>query len=731
MLLKRRIFCLSSSVLPLIASAQVHAQTETRRDDGLQEIVVTAQRRAEPAQGVPIAITALSGDQMAKAGLQSTADLTTVIPGLTMVPTGGRSPMFLRGVGNNGTSTSPSVLTFIDGVYQPFDGSGLDFSNIQSIEVAKGPQGTLFGRNATGGVLQVTTRNPFDWQGVDLQVGYANYDEASGKIYASARLSDAVAIDFAGHYTNQASGWGTNFADNSEFFTAKRTGLRSKLVLRPDDSFTATLTGHYSYRRGNPGTTPTLGEAQNFLFNPVTGTTYTYPSLYDVNADHVPFFRRREAGVALTLDKQLGDLKLLSISSYQTERELVQADYDGTEFPVFHITAHSRRHSLTQELQASGSSNRLSWVAGLYYYRMRAKFAPFQFSGIGPSQLPPVGFGTAPGTPYALLPDDHTDAYAAYVQATYEFLPQTNLTLGARYTIEKRQLSGETTGSPFISPTSAGTLKATFKKPNFRVALDHKFTPTVLGYASWTRGFNAGLFNQFSVLGYTPAVNPVVKPEEIDSYEIGIKSDLLNRRLRVNLAAFRYDYNNLQQQIYEFGATTLLNAAGARIKGVDLEVVARPVRDLTLSVSASYLDAKYRSYPLAVDYDLLPNGALVAVGARNAAGKRLVNSPEFALQASASHTLRTGIGTFETTANLNYQGRVYGDPQNEIPLFPRTIVGLTEQWTSPDEQTYASVWVKNLTNKAYDVGYNILAPVGALGIPAAPRTYGVTLGRKF
>lgn len=730
-MLKGCIFCLSSSVLALTVSVQAHAQTEDPQDYGLQEIVVTAQRRAESAQNVPIAVAALSSDQMTKAGIVSTADLTTVIPGLTMVPTGGRSPMFLRGVGNNGTSTSPSVLTFIDGVYQPFDGSGLDFSNVQSIEIAKGPQGTLFGRNATGGVLQIKTRNPFDWQGVDLQVGYANYDEASGKIYASTRISDSAAIDVAGFYTNQASGWGTNFADNSEFLTAKRVGLRSKLVLRPDDSFTATLTGYYSYRRGNAGTTHNLGEWQNFLFNPVTGTTYTYPSIYDVNADHLPLYRRREAGADLTLEKQMGDVKLLSISSYQRERERVQVDYDGTELPVLHITALSRRASFTQELQASGEADGLSWVAGLYYYRMRAKFAPFQFSGLATSLPPPDGFGTAPGTPYAIWPDDHTDAYAAYAQATYEILPETNLTLGARYTIEKRKLSGYTTGSPLISPTSAGTLKATFKKPNFRVALDHKFTPTLLGYASWTRGFNAGLFNQFSFLGFTPAVNPVVKPEIIDSYEIGFKSDLLDRRLRINLAAFRYDYDNLQQQIYELGATTLLNAASARIKGVDLDIVARPVRDLTLSVSASYLDAKYRSYPLAVNYDLLPNGALVAAGAQDAAGKRLVNSPEFALQASASYALRTGIGTFDTTANLNYQGRVYGDPQNEIPLFPRTIIGLTEQWTSPDEQTYASLWVKNLTNKAYDLGYNILAPIGALGIPAAPRTYGVTLGRKF
>lgn len=737
----------ASPSAPAGQGSEAQAQSS---DTGLADIVVTAQRRSESAQSVPIAITAFSGDQLAKVGLASSADLVTVVPGLTMNPTGVRSPIFLRGVGNNGTSTSPSVLTFIDGVYQPFDGTGADFSNIQSIEVAKGPQGTLFGRNATGGVIQITTKNPFDWQGLDMQLGYANYDTLSAKIYGSAKLSDAVAADIAGFYDNQNDGWGVNRFDGSDAYTAKRYGTRSKIVAELDDSFKATITADYAYRWGQVGVGISKSRFNGTLFNSTTQQTFSLPSYYDFTSDFLPFYKTKEAGAALTLEKELADIKLLSISSYRGANETLRVDFDGnsTSFslggpsaPFFNLAREDKRRSFTQEFQLSGSSGPITWVGGLYYYHMFNDINGPRFSGF----IAPLGFGTAgPDVPYAISSVDKTDAYAAYAQVTAELGAATRLTLGARYTIEKRQITGQTTGSPFLSPGSAGHQEETFKKPNFRVALDHKFTPDILGYASWSRGFNAGFFNQISVLGFNDAVNPVVKPEGIDAYEVGIKSDLLDRHLRVNIAAFLYDYSNLQQQIYKFGGISTVNAASARIKGIDFDIVARPVRDLTLSFSANYLDAKYRSYPLAPNYIFLPSGEFAVPGTSSsigspvpgaptidAAGNRLVSAPKFGLQASATYSLRTDIGTFDTTANLNYQTKQYADPQNNYVIPGRTLVGLTEQWTSNDGKTTITAWAKNLTNKVYDVSYSLLTPVGLVGNPGAPRTYGITVGRKF
>jgi iron complex outermembrane receptor protein len=291
-----------------------------------------------------------------------------------------------------------------------------------------------------------------------------------------------------------------------------------------------------------------------------------------------------------------------------------------------------------------------------------------------------------------------------------------------------------------LSPGSAGTVKKTFKKPTFRISLDHKFTPDVMAYASYNRGFNAGFFNQAAVTGFRSTFDPAfpfnppnvaVDPEGIDAYEIGLKTDWFNRRLQINAAAFLYDYTNLQQQIYQFGNLFTLNAASARIKGIDLDIVARPTRDLTVSLSTNYIDSKYLSYPLAPNGVIQPNGELVYLGALNAEGNRLVLAPKYGVQATASYRLRTSIGTFDTTGNMNYQSRMFADPQNRFPVRARTLLGITEQWTSNDGRMTATAWVKNLTNKRYDVAVTLQEHVGLVGLPGSPRTYGLTLGYRY
>ena len=727
---------IGASIITLALASAANAQTPTpaapgapqaaSSDEGIADIVVTAQRRAQSAQDVPIAVTAFSAQQMERIGLASTADLPSAVPGLTISPGAARSPLFLRGVGNNGYSTSPSVLTFIDGVYQPFDASGMDFSNVESIELAKGPQGTLFGRNATGGVLSITTKNPFDWQGVDLQAGYANYDTYSGKLYASGKLSDMVAADIAGFYYNQTDGWGKNVFTGNDIYKNKRYGVRSKLVAKLDDTFKATLTGDYSNRRGSLGTGISIPAPDGFLFDAGTGFTYTLPTIYDIRSEIDPFYTSKEGGASLTLEKQLGDVKLLSISSYRRVKEFFLIDFDGSQFSLVTLRRNEKRQAYSQEFQASGGGSDFNWVAGLYYFGMNSDINGPRLSG---AFIGPAGF--------RITSKDHVNAYAGYAQGTITVLPETRLTLGARYTIEKRRIHGytfvDTPGGPFVIPGSEGTQKATFKKPSFRVSLDHRFSPGVLAYASWNRGFNAGFFNQIASGGFTDAANPVVKPEEIDAYEIGLKTDLLDRRLRINIAAFRYDYSNLQQQLYDttIGAIFTVNAASARIKGIDLDITARPVKALSLSIGANYLDTEYLSYPAAPDYDILPNGAFVSVGSRDAKGRRLVNAPKFGVQASATYTLETNVGTFDTTANLNHQTKLYGDPQNEFPILGRTLIGLNEQWTSTDALTNVTLWVKNLTKEKYDVSSSLLVPAGPIGNPGSPRTYGITLGRKF
>lgn len=693
----------------------------------LDEIVVTAQRREQKAQDVPIAVAAFGSEQMSRMGISSSNDLPTVVPGLANSGTPIRTYYYLRGIGTNSLSSSPSVLTYVDGVYQPYSPASSSYAGVENIEIAKGPQGTLFGRNATAGVIQITTANPLKWQGVDAQVGYANYDTVSAKLYGATKLSDRAAVSLSTFYNKQNDGWGTNVVDGRKAYTSKSYGARGKLVAELDDSFTATLVADYAYQwtQVGAGIQPAVGYS---LFNPALGQTTSLPGKYDFAADYYPYGRNREGGVALTLDKRLGDIKLLSISSYRRGDEKLRIDQDATGAPFFSLAVDIDNRAFSQEFQASGDHGPFNWVAGLFYFYQK-KEPVVSFGGIFPSVTPP--FSTPFGTPFNLYPTNSVNAYAAYAQGTLEVLPNTNLTLGARYTIEKHHMEGFTTGSPILSPGSAGTERETFRKPTFRASLDHKLTPDLMVYATYNRGFNAGFFNQNSVAGFNEIVNPAVEPESIDAYEVGFKSEWFDRRLQFNVAAFLYDYTNLQQQIYLFGNLFTLNAAEARIKGIDVDITARPVRDLTISVSANYLDTKYKSYPLAPLGVVLPNGDFVYTGSRDAKGNRLVQAPKYGAQATISYRIQSGIGTFDTTGNLNYQSRMFADPQNDFPIRGRTLISLTERWMSNDEHTSVTAWIKNLTNKNYNTSGTLSEHLGLTGLPGAPRTYGLTLGYRF
>ncbi|HSW26048.1 MAG TPA: hypothetical protein VLJ62_25020 [Burkholderiaceae bacterium] len=335
------------------------------------------------------------------------------------------------------------MLIFVDGVYQPFDNTGgTEFSSVQTIELAKGPQGTLFGRNATGGVLQIQTRNPNERQGVDVQLGYDNYDTLSGKIYAASKLGENAAIDVAGFYVNQDNGWGTNLLDGSNFYTMKRYGVRSKLVAEVGDDFTATVALDYGNRRGQLGVGisrsmqyDSRSMQYDFIYDSARSQNLFLPTIYDVNTDDKRSgWRTKEGGGALTLEKRFSEVKLLSISSYRRAREFFVVDIDGGPVPAFTLDRLDRRRVFTQELQLSGDGTGFNWTAGLYYYNAVSRIRGSMFGGFVTS----LAFGTPPGVDLVVSSRDKTNSYAAYAQRTIEVLPETNLTLGALHHREAR-----------------------------------------------------------------------------------------------------------------------------------------------------------------------------------------------------------------------------------------------------------------------------------------------------
>ncbi|HKX79040.1 MAG TPA: TonB-dependent receptor [Novosphingobium sp.] len=711
----------SAQTTPEMAPEMAPETTNAEVDSaGIADIVVTAQRRAESAQDVPISLQSFSSEALARTAVRNTEDLTAVVGGMLIQPSAARPTVFVRGVGTNSSNTTPAVLTFVDGVYYPF-GQSTELVNVASVEVLKGPQGTLFGRNATGGVIQITTRPPSETLGAKVEIGYGNYETVDTMAYVTGGLVTGLAMDVALRYSNQGNGFGTNvFNGEDVFFTNKFAG-RTRLRAELSDVTNLTLSADYSQVRGTVGTnvSPAAGYGTLFVAGAIRrrGPGEFYPGTYDVNAGpRSPSFRAKEWGVSGTFETEFSDITFRSITAYRESEEHIFIDFDGGPASTINLTIDREpRTSFTQELQLlSSGSGPFEWVAGAFYYRGKAQIAGFELNA-------QEAFST-----------DIDESVAVYGQGSYEILPDTKLTLGGRYTIEKRSIDGFVLVNGVEAAGRTGRNSQKFKEPTWRIALDHNLSENALVYASVSRGFNAGFFNQSSLAGFaTEAQNPPVLPEFLTAYEVGAKTDLLDRRLRVNVAAFLYDYKGLQQQIYDQGAVKTINAGSAKIQGIDFEITALPVPSLTLSLSGTFLDSKYKSYPLAPDYVPQPNGSIIAGGNVDAKGNTITNAPKISYTASISHVLSTSIGEFTTSANLNYRGKTWVDPANRFKLPTRYLLNVTERWTDPTNHYFISIWAKNLLDKHYDYAINILTPAGLVGNVAPPRTYGASVGFEF
>lgn len=736
------------------ATAPADQPVKAVDETGLGEIIVTAQRREESLQKAPVSVQVFSAEELSSRGARSVLDLPNLVPGLAIASNGPYSPINLRGVSSN--RPNGSVLTFIDGVYQPYAAGLPQFVNVSGIEVDKGPQGTLFGRNATGGIVQISTRKPSSTFGGQVEAGYANYNTISTNGYVTGGLSENVAADISAYYNNRRDGWGTNRATGNDVFTAKDFGVRNKWAIDASDVTSFEIIGDYTFNRSDVGANITPLRGEGALYNPLTRTSYNLPGKFDVNADIGPITRTRQGGVSLKAETQVGALTLRNITSWRRLRSGFTADQDSTPANFLYADIDIRNESVSNEFQISAvEPSWLTWVAGVFYFNDK-ETTNFSLGGLAAS----FAFGAPPGQSYDVGAVLKTEAIAGYGQATAKVTPSTRITLGARYTSDKRNLVGGgnfvgTTATPV--PGTAGEQSKTFNKFTYRVVLDQEITPDILAYGSYSTGFSAGTFNQLSVPGFNDIVNPAVEPETIKAAEIGLKSSFFNNRLRFNVSAFHYKYDNLQLQIYDFGNIRTVNAAAAKIRGVDFDLTARPVPSLTLGLSGEILDAKYTSYPDAPVYLTCPTsnalltsgapvcdatrgqGELVGLlladtnvnGGRGADGNRAINAPKYTLNVNLGHTLETGLGVFATNVSMSHRGTFFADAANQIRIPSVTTINASERLTLSNEKTYIQAWVNNLTNRRYDGFVNVSTPIGAFGNPAAPRSYGVLIGTKF
>src|SRR5258706_5779210 len=695
--------------------------------DEVQEIIVTAQRRKERLQDVPIVVNACGGDQLEAAGIKSTLDLAAVTPGLEFGTQAAYGQPFLRGVGTvaNGPGVESPVALYVDGIYYgAMIGSVLTLNDIQQVEVLKGPQGTLFGRNATGGLIQITTKDPTQKFDGYVEAGYGSYNTAAGNLYVAGGVSQSVAADLSVHYQDQGTGFGRNAFTNTQVNKTKDLSARSKWVFTPGEATSIKVIFDYSHQNfaqayvPAPGTRPP-GDV------PYTGDPQGLNGIFD------PLGRLDQGGASIQVREDLGYAEFVSLTGYR--RSAVYEAFDGglTRDPnsVLNLEINETHTQVTQEFQLNAAAqSRLKWSTGVFLYHAYGRSEPLVITTLGLFGPPPFGLNHL-----YVYSDQKTDSAAAYAQATTEIAPATNLTAGLRYTYERRKFGISEALNDFTNPAVPGppddSGKVSFNKVTYRLSLDHRFSSEVMGYASYNRGFKSGGFNDYLI-----APTLAHSPGTLDAFEIGAKTDLFERRAQLNIALFDYIYKNIQAVEYPQGVPIIRNAAKARLYGVDVDSKALLSEGLSVTLGFEYLHDRFTNFPDATIGIPLPGGG-TRFSRGDARGHRLGLAPDFTSNVGIDYQLPPSLmpaawGSMTTTLTYAFNDGWYAEPANRLRQPSYNILNASVSWSSTDALNKVTVWGNNLSNSQYTVAL-ASQDTGDFAIYAPPRTYGIKYQRKF
>lgn len=708
----------------------------------LEEVVVTAQKRSENQQDVPIAMSTATAAKLENAGITSTIDLAQITPGLAMPVNVGRVTPRIRGVGAiaNGPGQENSVAVYIDDVYLASANAAVfSLSNVDRVEVLKGPQGTLFGRNATGGVIHVVTKDPEQEVGGDVSVGYGNYDTFTTSGYVTGGIADNVAADLAVYYQSQQDGYGTNGFNGKDLHeTPMDLAIRSKWLIDLGDVTTLRLSADYNKIETNqalahqswPGTTKTFGP------------TFYGSDGWDNHQDVEPMLENESWGVTARLDHDFGFASLASITAYRESTYDRVFDLDGTAEPALKSLFYSESEQFTQEFQLSSNSDGpLQWLAGLYYFNMEDILDAAQTNVAPPAA--PITFASITAN------EPHNESVAGFGEISFDFSDRTTLTVGARYTYEERSVDNAYALRRFPDGREQfgyGPLdvETDFEKVTWRLALRHHFTDNFMGYASFNTGFKSGGFASAN------PTNPVFFPEELDAYEVGFKSEWLEQRVRLNGSAFYYDYTNLQVRRRESGLIAIFNGPGADVYGVDMDFEALVTDRLTLSGGFEIMEHEYTDFPeaavklpnecptdpvIADGFISCPDGSGGFIGGArdvflDVEGNGLSYTSDVMANLTVDYMIPLQNSQVNLSATYSYNDGYYFEPDNTRKQDPFDNLSASLLWRNGMDNVSVRLWGRNLTDEKVVQNY-AAQNHGEQVFYTTPRTYGVTVKYKF
>lgn len=812
-------------------------QSGEEASEGLEQIVVTAQRRTENLQNVPLSVVAVSGETLKTNGIQTLEAINRLAPNVVVERVGlfpGAASLSIRGVGYSGIEsfTDPDVAVYTNGIYQARNATALSQTiDLAGIEVLRGPQGTLFGRNAFAGAISVQTARPEmgvakGSAGVTIGThGLADFDFVGNLPIVDDKIAARIAIrqhNLSGLWRNNGI---TPTGAVDQTLAGKRIGREKSLVIRPSIRFQPTEDLDIQF----------IGEflRQRDQAAPILSLQLNGATIRSIGGVMVNPFGDKRAGIAgdgsdpyvtgfslsgrpmdFDQDSYTTDIsyntgigKLRFLGNYQTTKSDVWVDTDGSVANIFSSDRLENYKGYSAELQfASDFSSKLSLIAGALYFHDRYQTTQLSFTNTGNANTPQVFnvasylspnsatcFGnqttavttgcTYPGYNVSYVNNGgRRTAYAAYAQGEYHISDPLSIVLGIRYSSERKYDyygSNSTlaqTGLPLSIDPTLHTLPisdflpngrpliyraAPYKNSNWspRVGVNYKASEDVLLYAFWQRAFKSGGFNANAadlVAFQTP-----YGPETVDNYEAGIKSEFFDNKLRVNLSGFYGKYNGLQRSqviassTAPSGVTTVTsNSADLTSYGVELEIAARPTRDLTIFLNGAYNKAYYTRYcadlngaEASATPGLAPTlavcgpvttvisstGATTFLVPQDYSANRPLRAPRFDITAGFTQNFQIGSGTLAVTGSMNHRSSVDTDLLNRLFSYrpAMTVFDANIKW-GPDDGSYSvSLWGRNLTNEIQVLGYTPVGGTFAFGSPTPPRQYGVAMNVNF
>ncbi|MDB5393619.1 MAG: hypothetical protein JWM91_1125 [Rhodospirillales bacterium] len=747
----------------------------------LEEVLVTARRRSENLQATPVAVTALSPAEIAQTNTRNFQDLRGLVPNLEITPlnSGGGLNLSVRGIGQTSTQVNvdAKVGFYLDDLYiARADGNALHFYDIDTLQVLKGPQGTLFGKNTLGGAVLLNTKRPGDEYGgyVDVRVG--NYDRIDTEGAVNIPITDKILTRFS-FRTENADGYITHKLDSGTSNNQDDKSGRIQIRVLPTDGLTVDLLGEYNELddNGQPsiavGCNPNASYQKNYNALHLVPFCTSYPSLnkqYEVYGGATlsiptdslitdkgiagalsnqagltygghpsPFDKARVGTLNLRINYQINDeLTIKSVTGFRRGVSNFYTAAEDVPNDIYSELDHTTTEQISQELDLSGNyfDGALTFVSGLYYINQVTRFS----QNTGPDWIDPIG--------YSYNASNNFSSYAAFIQGTYKIFDDLALTLGARYNYDRKEAQSSVylqrvfTGScstfqgAFTTGAACGGYATGNGAHNWyafdpRAQLQYQVTPDIMTYVSATHGYESGGFNQ--QLGATLPGNSLIPyaREHIWDYEGGVKTEWLDHRLRVNVDGFYQQFSNYQATViltYN-GVTTraIQNAASVHEDGVELEVEALPTPDLEIRANGAYLDQAYDQIGAGVTAFTLSSP--------------VTSAPRFEGSIAVDYTFHLPSDATVVT-DLNYRW-VDSKPGCTSPVGACTapaygLLGGKITYNSPDGVWSAGLWGSNLTGKYYYYAINTLGTALAnMGVgtvtPGQPREFGAEVKYNF